>query len=260
VTSLPPIDSRAVDAFSPATAKSGEGADFQSQLQRPHVPPASRHGHAHGHEPMPEEVSAASSPKPDPAHQHDAIAPLDQPSSLAGLSARIYPQSLRVIGYLSMLGAGDARAVAQGTAAATSWPPPAQASSASDLCAPSPVLPEAAFRDVAETGAGAQAAIAAPAPVPEHGDIAIEAVAGGDTPGPAAEWARRLVRFEGGTATLWIRDFRLDPAQRQALAAQLREHARGMGRTVDRVMVNGEEIWRDGARTEYQARREPYGH
>ncbi|WP_266158303.1 hypothetical protein [Dyella silvatica] len=59
-------------------------------------------------------------------------------------------------------------------------------------------------------------------------------------------WARQLLRisYQGQTATLWLRDFHLDDAQRSALTEHVLAHALSMGQPITRLVVNGKEVWR----------------
>ncbi|WP_046655880.1 hypothetical protein [Lysobacter capsici] len=65
--------------------------------------------------------------------------------------------------------------------------------------------------------------------------------------GAAAPWAARLLRWiesEGGDATLWIRDYRLDPDAAQRLSRLMHTLAEEHGTQLQRIVVNGREHWR----------------
>lgn len=63
---------------------------------------------------------------------------------------------------------------------------------------------------------------------------------------PAAlPWVARLLRWldDHGEATLWVRDFRLDEADKRALVATLRTAAAQSGFRLDRIVINGRAHW-----------------
>jgi hypothetical protein len=65
--------------------------------------------------------------------------------------------------------------------------------------------------------------------------------------GAAAPWASRVLRWiesEGGDATLWIRDYRLDPDAAQRLSRLMHTLAEEHGTQLQRIVVNGREHWR----------------
>lgn len=65
--------------------------------------------------------------------------------------------------------------------------------------------------------------------------------------GAAAPWASRVLRWiesEGGDATLWIRDYRLDPDAAQRLGRLMHTLAQEHGTQLQRIVVNGREHWR----------------
>lgn len=67
-----------------------------------------------------------------------------------------------------------------------------------------------------------------------------------------APWAERLIRWleqQGHAPTVWIRDYRLDDSASARLAEALREHARGDGIEIERIIVNAREIWRSPSAT-----------
>lgn len=62
-----------------------------------------------------------------------------------------------------------------------------------------------------------------------------------------ASWAQRLIRVTqgpDGVKTAWLRDFGLDAESFGSVAEWLRRNALSAGIRVDRVVINGREIWR----------------
>ncbi len=60
-------------------------------------------------------------------------------------------------------------------------------------------------------------------------------------------WAERLVRLtpdSNGRNTLWLRDYRLDEGDIERAAMELRQRHEREGGLVDRIVINGREIWR----------------
>jgi len=188
-------------------------------------------------------------------HADDAAVPLDVRLAMAGMSGRIYPQGLHATGYLSMLDSD--RSGTDGVSVGDASPAPMPAADARSAVA--------AVAAATSAGAGAEAMAvrvdAAVAAVERNGgstsDETAELRTG--TSGDFAEWARRMVRFSDGTATLWIRDYRLDAPQRHALIEQLHSFARDAGQPLRRIVLNGEDIWREGALNPHTGKGEPHG-
>ncbi|MDQ3286716.1 MAG: hypothetical protein M3Q42_00395 [Pseudomonadota bacterium] len=71
--------------------------------------------------------------------------------------------------------------------------------------------------------------------------------AGAASPASVAEpWLARLLRLltqQGHDPVLWIRDFRLDDAASQSAVADVRALAEQQGLRLERIMVNGREMW-----------------
>jgi hypothetical protein len=61
-------------------------------------------------------------------------------------------------------------------------------------------------------------------------------------------WPERLMRWladtDGNGTTAWIRDYRMDPAQATRLIDSLRGVADQQGRQLNRIVLNGHELWR----------------
>lgn len=70
---------------------------------------------------------------------------------------------------------------------------------------------------------------------------------GSATPAAIAEpWLARLLRLldqQGHDPVLWIRDYRLDDAASQSVVAEVRSLAQRQGFKLERIMVNGRELW-----------------
>lgn len=70
---------------------------------------------------------------------------------------------------------------------------------------------------------------------------------GSATPAAIAEpWLARLLRLldqQGHDSVLWIRDYRLDDAAAQAMVAEVRSMAERQGWKLERIMVNGRDLW-----------------
>jgi hypothetical protein len=63
----------------------------------------------------------------------------------------------------------------------------------------------------------------------------------------AAPWLLRLFRWleqKGHDPSVWLRDYRLDQADAHQLAEALRTHASEQGIRLERIVVNGRELWR----------------
>lgn len=79
-------------------------------------------------------------------------------------------------------------------------------------------------------------------------------VESGDASSPAATrtwaampWLVRLFRWleqKGHDPSIWLRDYRLDQADAHQLAEALRAHASEQGVRLERIVVNGRELWR----------------
>lgn len=97
-------------------------------------------------------------------------------------------------------------------------------------------LPMPNLADPLQSGASpADASESAAAPPRQAGD------------GALAPWASRLLRWiesEGRDATLWIRDYRLDPDAARRLGELMHGLAREHGTPLQRIVVNGRELWR----------------
>lgn len=64
----------------------------------------------------------------------------------------------------------------------------------------------------------------------------------------ASEWRARWMKWferDGRDPTVWLRDFRLDDAQAGRVVDDLRTLAREHGLSLDRIVVNGRERWRN---------------
>jgi hypothetical protein len=255
MTALPPVDLPAVHHRAQPPQRPKARDDFGKQVPQQRQATSS--------EKQPTAAAQTSAPAPAAAPKvapeasvtlqspdleamlHEALAPVKASLAMSGLSGRIYPESLRVIGYLSMLEGNVG--VTTKASDAISLPLPEQAAMLPSPATISVVKAEATPRD--DVHIDGQALMGASEL--DEGSAGSEAPAaiGQSTAasGAQVEWLHRLIRLEGDTATLWIRDFRLDDSQKHALATQLRDYARTTGSLVRRVMVNGEELWRAGA-------------
>lgn len=64
----------------------------------------------------------------------------------------------------------------------------------------------------------------------------------------ASEWLARWMKWferDGRDPTIWLRDFRLDDDQASRVVDDLRSAARELGLSLDRIVVNGRERWRN---------------
>jgi hypothetical protein len=88
------------------------------------------------------------------------------------------------------------------------------------------------------------------APESERGDgMAPERPKSAHLPGDLSRWQRTRLNIveRDGVLNIWIRDYRLDPARADELAARLARHARLCSRTTPaRVMINGHLMWHTG--------------
>lgn len=183
------------------------------------------------------------------------IVPVDVRLTTVGMTGRVYPQELRAVGYLSMLERTAAPSAMPDGEVAKVLPSPtteATVEAGMPLAARSAVTQTVA--SVAVAMSGVANAGHARACSESHAEAAREAGAAG---GMSHEWVKRMMRLDGGAATLWIRDYRLDAVQRRALVEHLQRGARDAGMPLSRVVVNGKDIWRDGAWTQEQG--EPHG-
>ncbi|MGN6151012.1 MAG: hypothetical protein ACTHOH_03250 [Lysobacteraceae bacterium] len=79
------------------------------------------------------------------------------------------------------------------------------------------------------------------------------------TPTEAAAWLARWVGFiqrTGRPPSLWLRDYRLDPDDARRLADMLHRTATADGIVLDRIVVNGRELWRDAQARPFREPRE----
>jgi hypothetical protein len=252
MTNLPPVDEYAAHHHEQPARKARPHADFSTHLpqQRPVVNLDKQSTSARAaSQAATNVVEAPKPPRQGDEMFRDALAPGKAGLILPGLSGRIYPQSLRVVGYLSMLeGVPGAPVTADeiskpGLFASAALPP---------TPIPTSVL-EANGVSMANTGLESQAAPFGKTAPPEasgSNEVANDTQLSDVGLQGQGEWLHQLVRFEGNTATLWIRDFRLNESQKQALATKLRGYARAVGTPIKRVMVNGEVLWREDATTD----------
>lgn len=167
--------------------------------------------------------------------------------ALFGAGATIYPQSLAVVGYLSMANTGES-APAQPSASVGS----AVAVLAGSQVAVAPSgMPggdpvggqcEAAMPSYGMPGA----AVAGTGPAGDGVDELRAALASEAAP----QWLAKRLSIVGSEqgAVIYLRDFRLAESQRGAVVDALREQARKLGQPLARIVVNGQECWRaDGA-------------
>lgn len=170
--------------------------------------------------------------------------PLASTDAVFGAGATIYPQGLAVVGYLSMLPAGDdtaelpgsVPAVAQATVAGSptvtlaAWSTPSAASDAANRMSPDGLSAVAVDTTMSAEGGAAST------------DPALSTMDGAElTP-----WLLRRMSFsgKGADATLRLRDYRLPAGHEGELAEGLLAIARAQGWPAARVVVNGREIWR----------------
>ncbi|GAA0706160.1 hypothetical protein ISN75_10335 [Dyella marensis] len=241
---LLPLNTPDVLPAKPAPPKPNPRKDFEAHVRSSH---ASEQSGADG---------LSQSRQHAQPHADDAAAPLDVRLAMAGMSGRIYPQGLHATGYLSMLDSN--RDGADGHAAGGVSPELALASTPDAMPVPH------ASADAMAVGSDADAVAirtdGMAIPIERDSSATVEATAlRTGTSGDFAEWARRMVRLSDGTATLWIRDYRLDAPQQRALVEQLHSFARGAGQPLQRIVLNGQDIWRAGAVNQDIGKGEPHG-
>jgi predicted O-linked N-acetylglucosamine transferase (SPINDLY family) len=64
----------------------------------------------------------------------------------------------------------------------------------------------------------------------------------------AAEWMARWIKWverDGHDPVLWLRDYRIDDAETRRVVDALRGLAREQGISLERIVVNGREFWRN---------------
>lgn len=86
-------------------------------------------------------------------------------------------------------------------------------------------------------------------PAPVNADESTESVSGALGSAMAADhvWAERLVRITRdchGVSTVWLRDYTLNEAAIDPLVRAMKRHAHREGVEINRVVVNGREVWR----------------
>jgi len=175
----------------------------------------------------------------------------------AFLGARVFGLHLSAQGYLSELKLLDWRGEAKGeTADATAL----ERDAATIVAAPvdEPVVPS--MPSVA-SNQEAGAAVALPLSIAEVFAGRIEPVHNVDTAAPAiatagaeaVQWSERALRFsrDGGKGvTAWLRDYRLNENELGPVLGSLTAHAREQGMTLQRVVLNGREVWTSSAHTQ----------
>lgn len=186
----------------------------------------------------------AARPRTGALQREDTKAlPLASTDAVFGEGAKIYPQALAVVGYLSMLPNPDE--------AGTPYPEGLKAASGAVMGAAS--VPQTDSRN---------AAPATPAEPSPH-ELFPGAVHDARHPGPVPDgeadpvhtsidateigaWLQRRLTFsgKGANATLRLRDYRLARSEHEALVGQLVSMAKDQGWPVARIVVNGREIWR----------------
>jgi hypothetical protein len=157
-----------------------------------------------------------------------------------GAPSRVYPESLMVIGYLSMLGVahrGDGR---DGQDVERVRIPAIRPVGATDK--PFVIADPLA---AASPGPSPSPGLAAPTVVATYG---VDASRSPDvvrqwaiTGLPACPWQRQLMRITSNddANTLWIRDYRISPADAWSSATRIASRLAGHGKAVDRIVLNG---------------------
>lgn len=209
---------------------------------------------------VPAKVDAPSSPPASaPMPRGDAVAVARNTVSvtaqlshaavdaLFGVGAKIYPQGLAVVGYLSMAGEGDAvpgerlagTLGGQGVAAGGFAP--------ATIVAQGDVAGEAGRVPGAIEATGSAAAMASQGDGMAAGGV--EELRSALAAEASPQWLARRLAIVDGTrgAVIYLRDFRMDEGQRGAVVDALVAHAREQGHHVSRVVVNGQECWRADA-------------
>jgi hypothetical protein len=71
----------------------------------------------------------------------------------------------------------------------------------------------------------------------------------------AAQWLARWTKWierEGRDPTLWLRDFRINGSEADRIVENFRAFAREHGLTLDRIVINGREFWRNPQSLNFQ--------
>jgi len=178
--------------------------------------------------------------------------PLTPTDALFGSGARVYPQGLAVVGYLSML------------AAATDTSPAGPVVLAADTPAVNATMPPAfdVPSIIAAEHGDADVAAQMTKPVGRVSTTSAEGAEGVDDASDATPvstgmadipaWLARRVSFagRGEATTLRLRDYRIGESGHGELVDQLLGFADTQGQSVGRVVINGREVWRrDGMDT-----------
>jgi len=184
-----------------------------------------------------------------PAAAVNAV-PLAPTDALFGSGARVYPQGLAVVGYLSMLAAATDTSP-DGPVVLSADTPAANATMRPLVGAPSAIAAGHGDTDVAAPTPMGRASLRS-AESAESADEASDAtpVLTGMADMPA--WLARRVSFagRGATTTLRLRDYRIGDAGHGDLVDQLLRYASTQDQSVGRVVINGREVWRrDGMDT-----------
>lgn len=209
----------------PATPRKPD-RDFARHVAHREEAQASRARLEESREPAPDPVLASEKALTTKA----AITPLAEITS----GSVVYPQSLRVVGYLSMLARSDDSAhAAEANVAGTS----------ADDTTPTntPVLGAVSGTQVPmqTVGAGSPAPVSGPGSrvATENGDAAPAAEVFAAAAPEGRRFARRFVRLNG--STLLLRDFSLSPDRARAVLDAFRTLAAIDGRPLTQATING---------------------
>lgn len=96
--------------------------------------------------------------------------------------------------------------------------------------------------------ADANGALPVGSPSPQRTQASAYGVDPPGAPAVAAQWSMRWMKWierEGLAPTLWLRDFRIDHAETGRIVDRLRMFAREHGLRLERIVVNGREVWRN---------------
>lgn len=167
--------------------------------------------------------------------------PLTSTESVFGEGAKIYPQGLAVVGYLSMLPSRAPGALA--ALPPTTQPIVDMASAGMVAASSSPGEVTAMIEEVSESSLPGIVPVTAPSDHSvEDGVEQIRATLGG---AEMTTWLMRRLSFvgHGASATLRLRDYRLVAGDESALTDKLLAIAHQNGLPAVRIVVNGHEIW-----------------
>lgn len=212
---------------------------FEPHIRQADVADSTRHTAARSDSEV--EGDVAQAPIAGTPMDDQRMQPLASVDSVFGEGAKIYPQGLAVVGYLSMLPSRDPAALVM---------LPLTAQSAVDKASAGMVVAPSSLGRMAATiqtpsGALLPDITAVTAPSDQGVEDGVEPMRVAFGGAEMTTWLMRRLSFSGygETATLRLRDYRLVVGDERALADRLLAIAHENGWPVARIVVNGREIW-----------------